>query len=146
MEKTHTRIYQLPGGLFLEHSPIFISGGSLWQHKEDAALFGNLQLKNIDIRAVRTVEVKLIPFATNGALLGDGVFHTYTAQAEPNDYFANEELLPLPENTCAFGACVTEVTFVDGSTWKPENTRAWHVADEGYNPQAPTQKKKGLFR
>lgn len=146
METTHTRLYQLPGGLFLDDAPIFISDGGLWQHKETAALFGSLQLKNIDERTVQTVTVKLIPFATNGALLGDGVFHTYTPQAEPNGYFGAEVVLPLPENTCAFGACVTEVTFGNGSTWLPENTRAWHVADEGYNPQAPTPKKKGLFR
>ena len=146
METTHTQLYQLPGGLFLENAPIFISEGGLWQNKETAELFGRLQLKNIDMRTVQAVAVKLIPFATNGALLGDGVFHTYTPDAEPNGYFGADALLSLPENTCAFGACVTEVTFADGTAWTPENTRAWHVADEGYNPQAPAPKKKGLFR
>ena len=142
MEATHTRLYQLPGGLFLKDAPIFVIKGGLWQSKETAALFGNLQLKNIEAAKLQAVTVKLTPFATNGALLGDGVFYTYETQAEPNGTFGESVLIPLPENTCAFGTCVTKAEFADGSVWEPENTRAWHVADEGYKPQAPSTKRK----
>ena len=146
MEATHTRLYQLPGGLFLEGAPVYIQEGSLWQDKQTQELSGNLQIKNIDSRTVASVTVKLIPFATNGALLGSGVFHTYAVRSEPNGSFGAEVLISLPADACAFGAGVTEVVFADGSRWTPENVRAWHVADEGYNPQAPVPKKKGLFR
>ena len=141
METTHTRLYQLPGGLFLEGAPVFVQEGNLWQNQETQALFGSLQIKNIDPRTIASVTVKLIPFATNGALLGDGVFHTYTPNAEPNGSFGGDALIALPENACAFGTSVAEVAFTDGSSWTPEKVRAWHVADEGYNPQAPVQKK-----
>ena len=141
METTHNRLYQLPGGLFLDKAPIFIQQGCLWQHKETQQLFGQLQLKNIYPADLQAVTVKLIPFDTRGALLGQGTFYTYHPNAEPNDSFGQEDLVPLPERSCAFGASVTQAVFADGTTWEPENTRAWHVAEEGYNPQAPTQKK-----
>ena len=145
MDTTHTRLYQLPGGLFLDKAPIYIQEGSLWQQKETAQLFGQLQLKNIDPQLLQSVTVKLIPFDTIGALLGDGVCYTYTPNAEPNGSFGRDILVPLPERSCAFGACVTQAVFADGSIWEPENTRAWHVAEEGYDPQAPVPKRKSLF-
>ena len=141
METTHNRLYQLPGGLFLDKAPIYIQQGCLWQHKENQQLLGQLQLKNIYPANLQQVTVKLIPFDTRGALLGQGTFYTYTPNAEPNGSFGQAVLVSLPENSCAFGACVTQATFADGSTWEPENTRAWHVAEEGYNPLAPIQKK-----
>ncbi len=141
MESTHTRLYQIPGGLFLEKAPVYIPEGSLWQEKETRKLVGVLRLKNIAPAVLQTVTVKLIPFNTIGALLGEGVFYTYTPAAEPNGTFGTDVQIPLPQDTCAFGAAVTEAVFADGTCWTPETVRAWHVADEGYNPQAPAQKK-----
>lgn len=141
MDSTHTRLYQIPGGLFLENAPVFIPEGSLWQEKESQTLVGLLRLKNIAPAVLQAVTVKLIPFNTIGALLGEGVFYTYAPAAEPNGTFGGDVRLPLPQDTCAFGAAVTEAVFADGTRWTPEAVRAWHVADEGYNPQAPTQKK-----
>ena len=124
----------------MDKAPIYIQQGCLWQHKETAQLFGQLQLKNIYPAEVQAVTVKLIPFDTRGALLGQGTFYTYTPNAEPNGSFGQDALVPLPDCSCAFGACVIQAEFADGTTWEPENTRAWHVAEEGYNPQAPIQK------
>ena len=143
MDTLFTQLYQLPGGLFSQGAPVFIAGGSLLQSDGGHGLYASLQLKNIDLRTVDTLSVKFIPFADGGILLGDGVFHTYETPAEPNGYFGQDELVTMPENTCAFGAAVTQVEFTDGSVWTPENTLAWHVANDGYNPQAPVPPKKG---
>ena len=139
METTHTRLYQWPGGLFLENAPVYMEDGNLWQENQTSGLFAQVQLKNIDSRTVQAVTVKLIPFNTVGALLGS-VMQTYAGPVEPTGSFGQEILAALPADTCAFGACVTEVTFADGGTWTPENTRAWHVAPEDYHPQAPVSK------
>lgn len=145
MENTHTRLYQIPGGLFLEGAPIYMEEGVLWQDNQTAGLFAQLKLKNIDPRTVQSVTVKLIPFDTVGALLGDGTVQVYAQEAAPNSSFGDGVLVAVPERSCAFGACVAKVCFADGSIWEPENLRAWHVAPEGYDPQAPVPKKKGLF-
>lgn len=145
MEKMHEQLYRLPGGLFLDNAPVYITGGALWQHKQTQELVAQLTLKNIDPRTMQAVTVKLIPFDTVGALLGEGTLRTYEAQILPNDCFGEETTVALPERSCAFGACVSKVCFTDGSSWEPDDLRAWHVAPEDYNPQAPVAKKKGLF-
>ena len=141
MDALFTQIYQLPGGLFSEGAPIFIPKGGLCKSNNGDALYGCLQLKNIDPRTVDTVSVRFVPFNEKGALLGDGVVHTYETATEPNGYFGEDELITMPANTCAFGAAVTQVEFTDGSTWQAENVLAWHVANDGYNPTAPQSGK-----
>lgn len=142
MEKTYTQLYRIPGGLFLKGAPVFVAEGTLWQHKENGGLFACVNMKNIDPRTIGEVTVRFCPIATNGAVLGDGTMQTFAGlQAAPNEYFAAQELTALPEGSCAFGAAVIRVGFTDGSEWKAESSLAWHVADDGFNPQAPTQKK-----
>lgn len=140
MENTYTQLYRIPGGLFLEGAPVFVSEGTLWQHKENGGLFACVNMKNIDPRTIGAVTVRFCPIAPNGAVLGDGTVKTFAGlQVVPNGYFAGAELTELPEGSCAFGAAVIRVGFTDGSKWEAESSLAWHVADEGYNPQAPVK-------
>ena len=38
-----------------------------------------------------------------------------------------EELMALPEGSCAFGAAVLKVGFADGTVWEAESDLSWHV-------------------
>jgi len=145
MQKDYEQLYRIPGGLFLEGAPVFVKEGTLWQHKENGTLFARMIMKNIDSRTVTSVAVRISPIAPNGAVLGEEPVAQFAAQAEPNGYFAEEELTVLPAGSCAFGAAITKVTFADGSCWEPETVRAWHVSPDDYDPQAPAAKKKRLF-
>ena len=140
METMFNPIYQLPGGLFSQGAPIFVAGGKLLE--SSGGLYVSLRMKNIDPRNVVMVKVKFIPFAEGGILLDLNSFHEYEVAAEPNGYFGEDELISVPADTCAFGAAVTEVEFDDGSVWTAQDMLAWHVANDGYNPQAPVEQKK----
>ena len=121
------QLYRIPGGLFLEGAPVFVKEATMWQGEDK--LFAKLCMENKDTaRSISDVTVRLSPIASNGSVIGEGVIWQYEKlKAEPGTQCGKEEMVSLPENSCAFGAAVLKVGFADGTAWEAENLLAWHV-------------------
>jgi hypothetical protein len=122
------QIFRIPGGLFLQGAPVFVKEAAMYQ-QEDGKLVAKLSMENKDAaRTICGVTVRFSPIAPNGSVIGEGVIRQYeNLQAEPAGLFGEEELVELPEDSCAFGAAVLKVSFTDGTAWEAESKLAWHV-------------------
>ncbi|MBR4550566.1 MAG: hypothetical protein IKO83_11720 [Oscillospiraceae bacterium] len=119
MSERFTKIYELPGGVFAESSPVLIRAGVLLRDAVSKNVIAQLKLYNLDTRTIKSVKIALMLWDAEGNCLGEELERSYTnLKAVRDDEFGHRTALVIPyREVCRFSVRVTRVVFADGTKW-----------------------------
>jgi alpha-tubulin suppressor-like RCC1 family protein len=113
--------------LYTEGSPVLITDSWLRKDNLDQTIAAGLRLKNIGVKPIRAVTVRLKPLDPADRPLGEALsFDFLDLNAGRDEEFGQQTAIHLPNSsTRAFTAAVTEVIFADKSTWSAPEGAVW---------------------
>jgi len=119
MSERFERIYRLTDNLYSEGAPLIISAGALLKDTETGRFFAQLKFKNISLKQIKAITVKITPLDTIGKPIGNDVLFSYLDLCESRDAeFGQKKAIPMPDSaTRSFSVEVVEVAFVDNTVW-----------------------------
>ncbi len=105
--------------LYTEGSPVLITDSWLRKDNLDQTIAAGLRLKNIGVKPIRAVTVRLKPLDPADRPLGEALSFDYLdLNLKRDEEFGQQTAIHLPNSsTRAFTAAVTEVIFADKCTW-----------------------------
>ena len=119
MSERFDRIFTLAGNLYTEGAPLIILAGALLKDTETGRFFAQLKFKNISLKQIKAITVKITPLDTIGKPIGNDVLFSYLDLCESRDAeFGQKKAIPMPDSaTRSFSVEVVEVAFVDNTVW-----------------------------
>ncbi len=136
-----TKLFQLAGEEHVPECPADIAAGALLQDNESGRLLARLKFKNLSTLTIEDMTVAVRAFSASGAeLAGVSKYNYVEMYAEPGEDFGQRKGIRLPDaNTASFSVTVTEVSFDDGSIWRPEKMDNAVQPAQAFVPAPPVQ-------
>lgn len=118
MEK-YSRVYYSNDYLYLEQSPVVILAYAILKNNFTNEIIGQIKLKSISDKKIKTVEVELELYDSAGKMQKEKVSHEFLdLNVLKNTEFGSKEAIELPyNNSRSFKVNVKKVVFYDGETW-----------------------------
>lgn len=114
----YEKVFSLEPMLYTQGSPVIIEAGALQKDNVDSSIIAQLKFKNISVKSIKALTVRIVPLDTIGNDLGDSIEHQYLdLSINRDDSFGSKDAIVLPNNTTrAIKVYVTNVVFSDNST------------------------------
>lgn len=124
MSERYTRLFSLPGNLYLAGSPVILAGGALLKDNLTGRVLAQLKMRSLSDKVIHAVKVRLNLFDTALCPIGEPVLFDYLDLSTPRDgEFGQKTPIFLPETKArSYTAAITEVIFADKTVWKAD---AW---------------------
>lgn len=124
MSERYTRLFSLPGNLYLAGSPVILAGGALLKDNLTGRVLAQLKMRSLSDKVIHAVKVRLDLFDTALCPIGEPVLFDYLDLSAPRDgEFGQKTPIFLPETKArSYTAAITEVIFADKTVWKAD---AW---------------------
>ena len=116
-------VFELPGNLYTEGSPVVISSGLLMKDEQTSRVFAKLTFQSINSKPIIAARVCIHPMDAAGRSLGDDVEYDYLdLNVNIDESFGKTLVIPMPNaSTREFTVEVREVIFADKSVWSWDN-------------------------
>lgn len=113
----YEKVFTLEPMLYAQGSPVIIEAGALQKDNTNSSIIVQLKLKNISVKTIKALTVRITPLDTIGNVLGDMVEHQYLdLSVNRDENFGSKDAIVLPNNTTrAIKVSVTNVVFSDNS-------------------------------
>lgn len=123
MGERYKRLFSLPKNIYSAGSPVVIAAGALLLDNTNDKIIAQLKFKSISSKAIKSLQVSVLPLDSVNRILGEPVLHEYLDLAvNRDDEFGQKEAVFLPNpSTRAFSVTVVEVAFADNNVWTPED-------------------------
>ena len=113
----YEKVFTLEPMLYAQGSPVIIEAGALQKDNTNSSIIAQLKFKNISVKTIKALTVRITPLDTIGNVLGDMVEHQYLdLSVNRDENFGSKDAIVLPNNTTrAIKVSVTNVVFDDNS-------------------------------
>lgn len=117
MERRYSRLFSLPGNLYVEGSPIIISAGALLKDNHSGAVIAQIKICNISNKIIKGLQVKLKLFDTAGRLIDSEIGYQYLdLNIRRNEEFGEQTpILITDKQARSFEVDISEIIFSDNS-------------------------------
>ncbi len=124
MAGRYEKLFNLDERLYIPTSPVIIEAGALLKDNANNSVLAQLKIKNITSKIIKALTVVVKSYDTVGEPIGVEVEHQYLDLSIGRDnLFGTKEPITLADNkTRSFSVNVTNVVFVDNTTWENTNT------------------------
>lgn len=122
MSERYTRLYKLPENLYYIGAPVLIKAGALLKDNQTGKILSQLKIKNIGVKAIKAVTVKIVPFDTASRELETSVNYQYLdLNVSRDNYFGEQVPIEITNlATRSFSVAIVEVIFSDNSVWNSD--------------------------
>ena len=120
MSERYVNLFALSENLYTVGSPVILSAGHLLKDNQTGKILAQLKIKNLSDKTIKAAKVRIHSQDTTGKPIGEEEEKEYLdLQAGQGDEFGQKVAIALSNtSTRAFSAEITQVIFVDNSTWE----------------------------
>lgn len=123
MGDRYKKKFVLPGMLYAETAPVIISGGALLEDSSTNKLLLQLKFKSIYEKTIKSLRVKIVPFAESKEKLSPLEYNYASLEAKRDSEFGQKSAIVMQDESAAsFDVTVMEVVFADDSRWDGTGT------------------------
>lgn len=137
MGERYNRVFSLQENLYAVGAPVIVAAGALLLDNQSGGVVGQLKIKNISSRIIKTVRVRLSLFDSMNRPIGSPIEYKFLdLSAKRGETFGTQNAIRiLDTSTRAYAVEVVEVGFHDGTIWTTMSDLQW----------APLSKQKTLL-
>ena len=119
MAERYRKFFSLPDNLYAAGAPVIVKAGALLKDMQTGKVLAQLKLKNISLKPIKAVKVKVSPLDTvNRPLDGEISYEYLDLNIERDAEFGQKNAIFMSDVSArAFSVDVTEVDFADNSVW-----------------------------
>ena len=132
MAERYERLFLSERNLYLKGSPVIIGAAALLKDNQTGNILAQIKYKNISLKEIKSIAVKIKMFDNVNRPVGDDVSYTYLDLYLKRDKEHGEkEPIVLPDKTArAINVVVTEVAFNDNTLWNNSEEKTESIKEQ----------------